>query len=541
MKLIIKNFNIGVSIPISKISAVKKELEDNALILVVLLLSALSIICFYYYYENGIGVAYNDARSHLDIGRRVVEGLKPGLAQLGSVWLPLPHVLMIPTIWNDFFWHSGLAGALQSMISFVVTGVLIFLYLKNIKVGLFGRLIGVLVFVANINVLYLQSTAMTELLLLATMTAGAYYLMLWAKEKEILHLIKSAFWVMVSTLVRYDGWFLLVFITIILSYIIFRKKGYRETEGIIVLFVTLAGFGIVLWLLWNLLIFRDPLYFAFGPFSAHTQQQQIHEAGELYTKGNLLLSIKTYFYAVGFNTYVIPLIIAVIGAYKYFKDRKLRFDIRFSGLALISPLFFNISALYLGHSVLFVQGVVGDVWFNVRYGMMLMPAIAIFIGYLIDRTRKTRWVYIGLLVFVLVFAFLGRDVVTIEDALVGASGKNVAEVSGWLKENAAGKDGFILISAASHDAIIFSSGLPMSKYIHEGTGKYWDAATDNPDKWARWIVLRTHDMGDWTFREIKDTSGFNNFELVDHYPFADIYELKAEYVDAVQKEPVVWD
>lgn len=541
MKINLNKTNIVFSVPIKQLSSIRNVLEGSALKLAIVFLSVISIVCFYYYYENGIGVAYNDARSHLDIGRRVVEGLTPGLAQLGSVWLPLPHILMAPTVWNDFFWHSGLSGALQSMVSFVVVGVLIFQYLKNIKVGLAGRLVGLLVFVANINVLYLQSTAMTELLLLATMTAGAYYLMLWAKEKEILHLIKSAFWVMASTLVRYDGWFLLTFITVILSYIIFRKKGYRETEGMIVLFLTLASFGILLWLIWNLLIFNDPLYFAFGPFSAHSQQQQIEAAGELWTKGNLLVSIKTYFYAVGFNTYVVPLIIAGIGAYKYFKDRRIRFDVRFSSLALISPLLFNVLALYLGHSVLFVQGVVGDVWFNVRYGMMLMPAIAIFIGYLTDRVKNMRWVYLSLLTFVILFAFISSDAVTIDDALTGASGKNVAEVSSWLKENTADKEGFVLVSVASHDAIIFSSGLPMSKYIHEGTGKYWEAATENPDKWARWIVLRTHDMNDWTFREVKDTSGFKNFELVDHYPFADIYQLRDEYIDMVQKEPVLWD
>src|SRR6185295_13017237 len=100
-----------------------------------------SVCMFAHYYQNGLGLAYNDARSHLDIGRRVVEGLKPGLAQLGSVWLPLPHLLMVPTIWNDFMWHSGLAGALQSMISFVVTGVLIYYFLRFLKVGVFGRLV----------------------------------------------------------------------------------------------------------------------------------------------------------------------------------------------------------------------------------------------------------------------------------------------------------------------------------------------------------------------------------------------------------------
>src|SRR3990167_5895601 len=107
------------------------------------ILSLISIVSFLVFYSNGLGLAYNDARTHLDIGRRVVEGLKPGLAQLGSVWLPLPHILMAPTVWNDFMWHSGLAGAIQSMISFVATGLLVYLFLKKIGVGIFGRLAGV--------------------------------------------------------------------------------------------------------------------------------------------------------------------------------------------------------------------------------------------------------------------------------------------------------------------------------------------------------------------------------------------------------------
>src|SRR3989339_2106234 len=105
-------------------------------------LSLVSLLAFFVFYRNGLNLAYNDARSHLDIGRRVVEGLKPGLAQLGSVWLPLTHLLMVPTIWNDFMWHSGLAGALQSMIAFVATGMLVFRFLEKINVGLLGRLVG---------------------------------------------------------------------------------------------------------------------------------------------------------------------------------------------------------------------------------------------------------------------------------------------------------------------------------------------------------------------------------------------------------------
>ncbi len=204
--------NLTISINKKFLNIAKKSLEKYSTFLIISCLSIISILVFIIYYQNGLGLSYNDARSHLDIGRRVVEGLKPGAAQLGSVWLPLPHILMVPTIWNDFMWHSGLAGALVSMISFVATGLIIYLFLKELGVGILGRLIGTAVFVANLNILYLQSTAMTELLLLATMTIGAYELLLWFKKDNVLNLVIAAFWVMLSTLIRYDGWFLFIFV-----------------------------------------------------------------------------------------------------------------------------------------------------------------------------------------------------------------------------------------------------------------------------------------------------------------------------------------
>ena len=538
MKIRLNKSEILLSLPY-KLVDIKSFLERHAVSMLITTLSILSVSLFFYYLENGLGLKYNDARSHLDIGRRVVEGLKPGLAQIGSVWLPLPHFLMIPTIGNDLFWHSGLSGALQSMVSFVATGILIYLYLKKLDIGIFGRAFAILIFVANINVLYLQSTAMTELLLLATMTAGTYYLMLWCKDDKLLDLIKSAFWIMISTTVRYDGWFLFLFTAAIIAFNVYRKRGYKETEGVVILFATLAGFGIALWFLWNILIFKDPFYFAFGPFSAQAQQQQIYEAGELFTKGNLFLSTKAYLYALLYNTYTYVSIVGLFGAVAFWLNKKIKGEVRVATLALIAPLFFNVLALYLGHSVLFVQGVMGDTWFNVRYGIMLMPSIAIFSGYLIDRFKGFRWVILGLFALVTFFAFVNRDAVTIDDALIGSSGKNVAEVSGWLKNNVTNQKGFVLISVASHDAIIFSSGLPMKRFIHEGTGNYWKLATGNPKKWATWIVMRTHDPNDMSFREIRNTDWETAYTLINHYPFADIYELKPQYRETVQTEPTL--
>jgi hypothetical protein len=532
--------NIRFSISQKILDVIQSFIERYASLITIIILSGVSISAFAYYYANGLGLAYNDARSHLDIGRRVVEGLNPGAAQLGSVWLPLTHILMSVGIWNDFMWHSGLAGAMWSMLAFVGTGVLISLFLKELGVGLLGRMVGVALFVVNINILYLQSTAMTELMLLGTMTAGSYYFLLWYKRENIIYLVQSAFWIMLSTLVRYDGWFLLFFATVLIIGHIWRTKGYKTTEGMVVLFCTLAGLGIMLWLLWNALIFRDPLYFAFGPYSAHSQQLQLEGAGVLPTKWHWLPSIKVYFYALAYNTGAFTMILGFLGALTLWLNKKIPAGVRIASSLLMAPLLFNILALYLGHSVLYIQGLSGDTWFNVRYGIMMMPSFAIFIGYLIQRFQPLRFVIIGLLAFVTFFSFASYDAVTIDDARVGSSQKNVTEISSWLNQNAGNKKGFILISAASHDSIIFSSGLPMKRFIHEGTGVYYDAAIINPDRWARWIVVRSYSDDDSTWRLLKNNPGFTEYyQLVDHYPFADIYELKPENLPSLIVEPVL--
>ncbi len=517
----------------------KTWFESHAVFVISVALSLISVLAFIYYLKNGLGLAYNDARSHLDIGRRVVEGLKPGLAQLGSVWLPLPHILMVPTIWIDFMWHTGLAGALSSMIGFVGTGLLIYFFLERFKAGMFGRLVGVAVFVANVNILYLQSTAMTELLLIGTMTAACYELLKWFENEELRHLISAGFWIMLSTLVRYDGWFLLFVATVLVFGWVLIRKSYSMAEGVTVLFCTLAGFGVFLWFLWNLLIFKDPLYFAFGPYSAHAQQEQLQAAGALPTKNNWGLSATMYFYALAYNSGMFTLFLGALGAIMLWRSRDLSPALRFASLALLAPLFFNILALYLGHSVLYIQGISGETWFNVRYGIMMMPSIAIFIGYLVHRLQNMRWLIVGLLVFVTAFSFINVDAVTIDDGTFGSSQKNVSEVSGWLHDHAADRPGFIFISAASHDAIIFSSGLPMKKFIHEGTGAYWESAAKAPDRWARWIVMRTNSNDDHTWRLMSEIPGFfNYYDRVRQYPFADIYELKDEYVSGLNTKPV---
>ena len=68
-------------------------------------------------------VYYADAVAHLVISRSIFDSLNPGFLQLGSAYLPLAHILLIPFVVNDFMFHTGLAGTIVSSISTAITAV----------------------------------------------------------------------------------------------------------------------------------------------------------------------------------------------------------------------------------------------------------------------------------------------------------------------------------------------------------------------------------------------------------------------------------
>ena len=86
---------------------------------VLLAATALSLLSFGYCYQHNLLLLYGDAVAHLHIARRVFDSLNPGFRQLGSVWLPLPHILLIPFVQKLEWWQSGVAGAIPSMLCYI--------------------------------------------------------------------------------------------------------------------------------------------------------------------------------------------------------------------------------------------------------------------------------------------------------------------------------------------------------------------------------------------------------------------------------------
>src|SRR5437870_5549764 len=79
-----------------------------------------SVFSFLFYFRRGDVLLYGDAVAHINIARRVFESKTPGLLQLGTVWLPLPHLLMMPFLISDEMWRTGVGGSIPSMVCYVL-------------------------------------------------------------------------------------------------------------------------------------------------------------------------------------------------------------------------------------------------------------------------------------------------------------------------------------------------------------------------------------------------------------------------------------
>ena len=90
--------------------------------LLTLNLGAVSIAALLWYYTHQQILLYGDAVAHINIARRVLDNRSwlSSFFQLGTVWLPLPHILMLPFVWNKALWMSGIAGSVVSMAAYVV-------------------------------------------------------------------------------------------------------------------------------------------------------------------------------------------------------------------------------------------------------------------------------------------------------------------------------------------------------------------------------------------------------------------------------------
>ena len=88
------------------------------IVAVIVCSAAASLAAIVWSWRHGALLNWGDAVAHLHIARRVFDCHQPRLSQLGSVWLPLPHILMFPFVQIYSWWANGIAGIIPSALAY---------------------------------------------------------------------------------------------------------------------------------------------------------------------------------------------------------------------------------------------------------------------------------------------------------------------------------------------------------------------------------------------------------------------------------------
>jgi hypothetical protein len=496
-----------------------KAYSEHEIVRLVWLAIFVSVFSFLFYYRHGDVLLYGDAVAHINIARRVFDSKTPGLLQLGTVWLPLPHLLIMPFIVSKHMWQTGAGGSMPSMAGFVLGVLGIFRLARKALSGdgkvdaaaQVGAWSAAIVYGANPNLIYLQATAMGESLYLAFFIWAVVYFAEFARG-EVKALAKCGWCLAAACLTRYDGWFLAA-VLVVGAFVVDSQLGtVREDVAprfpappvrmALLKFVLIAAAGPILWVGYNAVVYRNPLEFANGPYSAKAIEQKTATVNP--AKGNLFAASSYFVKAaeqnVGEASWVgrLWLALALVGS----------MVAGFSGrgriaLLLWTPLPFYALSVAYGSVPIFVP----DWWplshYNLRYGLELLPAFALFVPLgisFIVRSATTirrgdgswsRWadaatMLCGLVLVVASYAAIWRaDPVCYQEATMNMRGRVAldGQLAGWLKSLPA--DSTMLMYLGEHAGAIEQAGIPLQRVINEGNHRVWKQPVDPQGLWER--------------------------------------------------------
>jgi hypothetical protein len=463
---------------------------------------------------------YGDGVSHLVIARRVFDNLTPGLAQLGGVWLPMTHLALMPFVGIDFLFHTGLAGTIVSISATAVSAVALFRILRlqfaSPVVGIFGSIL----YFANPSVIYMGISPMMEALFMMFFILSVYYIQKWyylyISEQNIRSqyrtILKCGLAVSAASLTRYEGWVLpLGLIAIILFTELFiRRRRWRGREKLrlqaLLSIALLFGFmGITLWMAWNVVIFKDPLYSLTGPYSASVQADS--RDFNHYFRLNPVVSSSVIFKVAEemYGLHVLAISSLGIGVYLYTgaKRKRVMFHL-LTVLMLMAPILADFMAMLEGSGEIAPQG---SGWFNGRYLIFIAPLLAFGSASLLNSAIeiRSRWKPVMSIITVLLIAgsyaftftlqpFEYGKVVALDDGTTLSSGKvdhPEFETGKQLGRLYQGGNIVLFTLSQGRQLIMLESHIPLKNYIDLANQHYWEVSIVSPWTYAEYVVLRT--------------------------------------------------
>jgi len=504
-----------------------------------------SLAAFLYYYRSGEFLLYGDAVAHITIARRVFDSQTPSLFQFGTVWLPLPHALILPFIVPDSWWQSGVGGSVYSMVAYVFACVGMFRLALRLTESRAAAWLAAAVFGLNPNLLYMQATAMTESLYLAFFVWAAVYFTEFVEEsrggedgdlrRAARAATKCGLCLAAMMLTRYDGWFAGLFFVAAAFVVLVRRRGWAFLErkhaplwrGVRNM-ALIAIAAPVFWLAYNWALNGHALDFALGPYSAKAIAERT-SAGMPYPGRHDLWMAQTFFRKaaelnLAENAWQHVLFFgALLGTVASLGLQRRNWPV----LLLWLPWPFYALSVSYGSVPIFLPVWWPHSYYNLRYGLQLLPALAAgiallwqvlsafpFWGYAMawlrgraagialpvehPLIRLSERVTAVVLTAVMVVAYVGAwraTPITLREAHV--NGKRRVAVERVVAEHLRGfpADTRILMYLGQYSGALQRAGIPLKRTINESTHLraemprgLWERALEDPKPYADLLV-----------------------------------------------------
>lgn len=156
------------------------------------------------YAAAGLTLAHYDAKAHLVVARRLADSITPGYQQIGAVWLPLPHLLNAIFVQYDPWFRSGASAVAISTAAFALAVFAAAALAQRATGSSSAGAIAAGAIAINPNLLYLQSTPMTEPLLLGLTFLAVWLLWEWLDGRPVTRAAGTA--LALACLTRYEAW-----------------------------------------------------------------------------------------------------------------------------------------------------------------------------------------------------------------------------------------------------------------------------------------------------------------------------------------------
>lgn len=317
-----------------------------------------------------------------------------------------------------------------------------------------------------------------------------------------------------ACLTRYDGWFLAAAMAATVVMRSFRADTAtnhppvrRPMRAAVVKFVLITAAAPSLWLAYNAIVYRNPLEFANGPYSAKAIERKTQSGANPGHpgSGNLLLAglyfVKSAEANVAENEWLQRtwVLLALVGMLAVaFTPRRRATEIAsfppvWPLLFLLIPVPFYALSVAYGGVPIFVPAWWPFSHYNVRYGLQLLPAFAVALAILTHRVVKAEtWkprlrLACVLVTFALVIASYSSvwlaGPVSLKEAQINMGTRNLleAQVAVWLEKLP--PDSTLLMYLGDHVGALQQAGIPLQHVINEGNHRTWRQPADPEGLW----------------------------------------------------------